>query len=216
MRILALLLAGLLGSVIIFFIRATVDFYYRRLEEKDHLEIHLSAIGGLWKFKFQIPTARLMWEKGPEFEISGKAKTETGEEQDTKLDIRFRFFWRRYFYHLWPRIPSILTQLNQVKVKLYKGIHCTFLDWRVIIGCEDAAYTALAAGSIWSMLGYSLAKLYRQVTVDVDQPHLAVIPNFKQPGFSCECRCVFKLRIGHIMIAGLDLLRLLMHEKRML
>lgn len=213
MRILALLLASLMGLGLILLIRATVDFHYRRQAENDHLEIKMSAVGGLWKFKIQIPTARLTWEEGPQLEVSEETRATTGEERDTKVNVRFRYFRRGFFYHLWPRIPGLLSKLNRVKAKFYRGIHCTVLDWKVKIGCKDAAYTAIVAGSFWSMIGYSIAKLYRQVTMDTKQAQLSVIPNFNQPGFSCDLHCVFKLRIGHIMVVGLDLIRLLMREK---
>ncbi|AHF07310.1 DUF2953 domain-containing protein [Desulfitobacterium metallireducens] len=213
MRILALLLASLIGLGLILLIRATVDFQYRRQAENDHLEIQMSAVGGLWKFKLQVPTARLTWEEGPQLEVLEETQAVTGEERDTKVNVRFRYFRRGFFYRLWPMIPRLLSKLNHIKVKFYRGIHCTLLDWKVKVGCKDAAYTAILAGNFWSMIGYSLAKLYRQVTMDTNHPQLSVIPNFNQPGFSCELHCVFKLRIGHIMVVGVDLIRLVMREK---
>ncbi|HVJ48378.1 DUF2953 domain-containing protein [Desulfitobacterium sp.] len=213
MRILALLLASMLGLGLILLVRATVDFHYRRQEENDHLEIKMSAVGGLWRFKLQIPTARLEWEEGPQLEVKDETLVTTGEKRVTKLNVRFRYFRRGFFSHLWPRIPGLLLQLQRAKTKFYRGIHCTFLDWKVRIGSEDAAYTAIAAGSFWSMFGFFLSQLYRQVTVDTDQPQILVVPDFNKPGFSCNIHCIFKLRIGHIMVIGLDLVRVFIRGK---
>lgn len=214
MRILALLLASLIGLGLTLLVRATVDFHYRRQEENDHLEIRMSAAGGLWKLKFVIPSIRLEWEEGPHLELKKKTQVPKGKEKKRKLDVRFRYFRRGFFFHLWPRIPSLLLLLERAKTKFYRGIHCTFVDWKVRIGSEDAAYTAIAAGSFWSMLGFSLTHLYRQVTVDTEQPHILVVPDFNKRGFSCDIRCIFKLRFGHIMIVGLDLIRVFIRGKR--
>lgn len=209
MRILALLIASLIGLGLILLIRATVDFRYRRQEENDHLEINLAAVGGLWKFKLQIPTAKLKWEEGPKLEVSGESEAMTGEEREAKMNVRVRYFRRTFFYYVWPKIPRVIRKFKQIKTRFYKGIHCTLLNWKVMIGSNDAAFTAIEAGSFWGVFGYSLAKLYKQVTMDTKQPQLSVIPNFNEPGFSCDIHCVFKLRMGHIMFIGLDLVRLL-------
>lgn len=214
MRILALLLASLIGLGLTLLVRATVDFHYRRQEENDHLEIKLSAVGGLWKFKFQIPSVKLEWEEGPQLEVKQQSQAGTGEKRKAKSKVRFRYFRRGFFFHLWPKIPGILFQLQRAKVKFYRGIHCTFLDWKVGIGYENAAYTAIVAGSFWSVLGYSLAKLYRQVTMDTEKPQISVVPDFNKPGFSCDIRCIFNLRIGHIMFVGLDLVRAFIRGQR--
>jgi hypothetical protein len=184
-----------------------VDFRYRRQEENDHLEIKMTAVGGLWKFKLQIPTARLKWEEGPKLEVAEEAQAMSGEQRDTQVNVRFRYFRRNFFYRLWPKIPGLLRKFNELKAKFYRGIHCTLVDWKVKIGSQDAAYTAIETGCFWSIFGYSLAKLYKQVTMDTPQPKLSVIPSFNKPGFSCDIHCVFKLRIGHIMMIGLDLVR---------
>lgn len=208
MRILALILASLIGFGLILALKASVDFYYRRQEQNDYLEIKMTAVGGLWKFKFQMPTAQLEWEEGPELEMQQESQAAMGDKRRTLMDVRFRYFRWDFFYSVLPWIPQILHHFKSVKQKFYRGIHCTFLDWRVDIGAEDPAYTAVLTGSFWSMFGFFLARLYRQVTMDTEVPYIFVSPNFKKPGFSCEIHCVFHLRFGHLMVVGLDLIRL--------
>lgn len=208
MRILALFLASLIALGLTLLLKATVDFYYQRVDQNDFLEIKMMAAGGLWKFKLQMPSSQFEWEKGPELEFEQQSQASMGEKRRTQMDLRFRYFRWSFFYFILPRIPGILHHFKSVKQKFYRGIHCTFLDWQVNIGSEDPAYTAVLTGSFWSMLGFFLARLYRQVTIDTKQPHILVIPNFKKPGFSCDFHCIFNLRIGHLMVVGLDLIRL--------
>ena len=214
MRILALLIAGLIWIGLTLLVRATVDFKYCRSEENDHLEIKLSALHGLWTFRISIPTVQLEWEKGPQIEVQQSSVAPTGEKRKGRRRIKFRYFRRSFFYHLIPQIPRILHHLQQAKNKFYRGIHCTYVHWKIGIGYEDPCHTAWAAGTFWGMLGYSLTRLYQQVTMEVREPQIFVEPNFKKIGFSCDIHCIFNLRIGHIMFVGLDLVRAFIRGKR--
>lgn len=214
MRILALLLAGLFWIGLTLLVRVTVDFQYYRREENDHIEVQLSALHGLWTFCLSVPTVQLEWEKGPQIEVQETSVAPTGEKRKARGRIKFRYFRRRFFYHLIPQIPRILIHLQRAKNKFYRGIHCTFFHWKIGIGYEDPSHTAWAAGTFWGMLGYSLARLYRQVTMETREPKISVEPNFQKKGFSCDLHCIFNLRIGHIMFVGLDLVRAFRWGKR--
>ena len=207
MRILALLLAGLIWIGLTLLVRATLDFQYRRREENDYLEIRLSALRGLWKFNLSVPTVKLEWEKGPQIDMQQTTVASTGEKRKSRNRFKVRYFRRGFFYRLIPRIPKILIRLQRVKNKFYRGIHCTLVNWKIGIGYEDPSQTALATGTFWGLLGYSLARLYRQVTMDTREPRISVEPNFQKVGFSCDVHCIFNFRIGHIMFVGLDLVR---------
>lgn len=214
MRILALLLAGLIWIGLTLLVRATVDFTYYRREENDHIEIQLSALHGLWTFCMSVPTVKLEWEKGPQIEVQQASVAPSGEKRKGQSRIRFRYLRRGFLYRLVPQIPRILIRLQRAKNKFYRGIHCTYIHWKIIIGYEDPSLTAWAAGTFWSILGYSLARLYRQVTMETREPKLFVEPNFQKTGFSCDLHCIFKLRIGHIMFVGLDLIRAFVRGRR--
>lgn len=212
-RVLAFFLA-LLGFLILsFLIRAEVDFRYRRQEEKDHLEIRLRALSGLWRFEFQIPTVQLEWEKGPALDLEQVARSGTGQTHG-KTEMRLRYVHMEFFWRLWPHLRNIFLRLNRIKARLYRRIHCTALESEFAIGFKDPAQTALATGAIWAALGMSVARLYRQITMEVPKPLINVVPRFQTPGFSCHVHCIFRLRIGHIILAGIDLLRVLRLDKR--
>ncbi|MDA8228149.1 MAG: DUF2953 domain-containing protein [Desulfitobacterium hafniense] len=216
MRFIAFLLAGLILLLLSLAIRAVVDLRYQRLDEKDNLELHIEALGGLWKFYFQVPTIQLEWEKeeGPELELEQRGLAETGEKMKGKTDLKVRYFRPYFFYKLWPKIPSFLYHLQRIKAKFYRGIHCTKIDWQVGIGYKDPDRTAIAAGALWGALGLSIARLYRQVTVKVLKPNLLVKPEFKKEGFSCDIHCIFHLRLGHIIFVGIELLRTFIRGQR--
>ena len=212
-RVLAFLLALAILLLLSLALKAEVDFRYRRIEEEDHIDIHLTAFHGLWHTQYQIPTLQLEWEKGPQVEMEQVAEGKGGKRQAT-TKTRFRYLRRGLLYRLWLRVPRLLRYLNRVKSQFYRGIHCKGINWRIEIGYKDAFQTAIAAGAFWTMFGFALSRLYRQVTVEVPCPALVVVPQFKKEGFLCDIRCIFQLRIGHIIFVGINLLRTLMRGIR--
>ncbi len=208
MRVLAFLLAMTILLLISLASKAEVDFRYRRIEEEDHIEMDFRAFHGLWHVQYLIPTLQLEWEKGPQAEIEQVAIAKGGTRQATK-EARIRYIRRAWLFRFWVKIPRLLQYINRVKQKFYRKIHCKAINWRIEIGYEDAAHTAIAAGTFWTMLGFALSRLYQQVTVDVKCPALVVIPQFKKVGFLCDIRCIFQLRIGHIIFVGFNVMRTL-------
>lgn len=204
-RVLAFLLAVVIMLLLSLALRAEVDFRYRRIDEEDHIDIYLSAFHGLWHTQYQIPTLQLEWEKGPQLEFDQVAKG-NGEKRQATTEARFRYWRQGFLSRLWLSVPRLLRYFKRVKSQFYRGIHCQGINWRIEIGYQDAAQTALAAGAFWTLLGFALSRLYQQVTVDVQSPALVVVPQFKKEGFLCDIQCIFQLRIGHIIFVGINLL----------
>lgn len=213
-RILALFLAGLICLLVSLVIKAVVDLRYTRSDEQDHLVISLKALHGLWNFSMILPTFQFEWDEGPQLKVDQKTQSGTGSINKAKRQVRFRFWRQSFFYRLFPKISGILSELQKVHVKFNRGIHCTFLKCHIGVGFHDPVKTALVVGSLWGIVYSSLARFYRQVTMDTDHPEVQIIPQFQNPGFSCEIRCIFNLRMGHIIIAGLKLLLIYRRVRR--
>lgn len=208
MRVLAFLLAITILLLISLAIKAEVNFRYRRIEEKDNMEINFRALHGLWHIEYIIPTLQLEWEKGPQVEMEQVAITKGGTRKATKK-TRIRYIRRGWLIRFWLNVPRLLRYINRVKQQFYRGIHCKGINWRIEIGYIHAAETAIAAGTFWTMLSFALARLYQQVTVEVRCPTLVVVPQFNKVGFLCDIQCIFQLRIGHIIFIGFNVLRTL-------
>jgi len=204
-RVLAFLLAMIILALISLAMKAEIDFRYKRIEEEDHIEIDFRAFHGLWHIQYQVPTLQLEWEKGPQVEIEEVAIAKGGTRQATKK-ARVRYIRRGWLTRFWLNIPRLLRYINRVKQRFYRGIHCKALNWRVEIGYQDPAHTAMMAGAFWTMFGFALSHLYQQVTVEVRRPAVIVIPQFKKEGFLCDIQCIFQLRIGHIIFVGFNVL----------
>lgn len=213
-QILAFFTALLIWFLLVMRIKGTVELYYRRQEEKDHVDLKISALKGIWQFKMSIPTINLAWEEGPQIETQEEAQAPSGEKRKGMQKLRVKYFRGEFFYQLIPNIPGLLIQFNRIKKKFYKGIICKEYSWEVEYGHENPAQTAIVAGGFWSMLGYSLARMYNTVTMEVSQPRIMVKPMFNNPGFSTDLHCIFKVRIGHIMVVGLEFLWIIVRRIR--
>jgi hypothetical protein len=207
-RVLAFLLAMIILLLLSLAIKVEVNCRYRRIKEEDHIEIDFRAFHGLWHVQYQIPTLQLEWEKGLQLEIEQVAKAKGGTRQATKK-ARIRYLRRKWLSRFWLNIPLLLRYIKRVKKQFYRGIHCKTINWRIEIGMKDAAQTAIAAGTFWTMYGFALSSLYKQVTVEDRCPSLQVIPQFKKKGFLCNLQCIFQSRIGHIIFVGFNVLRTL-------
>ncbi len=206
MRVLAFLLAMLILILISSALKIQVDFRYRRIKEEDHIEVDFRAFKGLWRASYQIPTLQLEWEKGPQVEFEQVAKERVGV-QATTSKARFRYIRWGWLSNLWLNAPLLIEHFERLKRQFYKGIHCKYLNWRVEIGYKDACQTAIVAGAFWSMFGFALSYLHKQVTMEVQAPTLVVAPQFNNEGFFCHFQCIFQLRIGHIILVGMRFVR---------
>ncbi|HZK54498.1 MAG TPA: DUF2953 domain-containing protein [Desulfosporosinus sp.] len=213
MRVLAFLLAMMILLLISLTLKAEVNFKYKRIEEADDIEIDFRAFHGIWHFRFKIPTLQLEWEKGPQVEVEQVAIAKGGTRKST-IVTRIRYLRRGWLIRFWLKVPSLLRAINRLKRQFYSGIHCKAINWRIEIGYKDAAATAIVAGTFWTMLSYTLARLYQQVTVDVRAPQLVVVPQFKKVGFLCDLQCIFQVRFGHIIFVGFNMLRTIIRGMR--
>ncbi|HZK18417.1 MAG TPA: DUF2953 domain-containing protein, partial [Clostridia bacterium] len=76
------------------------------------------------------------------------------------------------------------------------------IEWRTDIGMEDAAETGLLAGLLWMLKGVVVSHL-RNRSGDIRTNSVVVVPHYDCAQFATDVNCIFTLRFGHIMLAGL-------------
>jgi hypothetical protein len=72
------------------------------------------------------------------------------------------------------------------------------LEWKSTVGSKDALFTALITGMCWSLKGILIGILSSRCSLR----HLSmdVKPDFVNPAFLSNFRCILKIRLVHIMI----------------
>lgn len=76
--------------------------------------------------------------------------------------------------------------------------------WRTTIGLADAFHTAMATRWLWGIKGFLFTALYRLFGSSFRYlPEMVIIPDFNIPTFTTTFKCIFSLRMGYILLAGL-------------
>ncbi len=78
--------------------------------------------------------------------------------------------------------------------------YCRQFHWKTELGFEDYALTGVAVGLMWSGKGAVLGYLSRHMKIDPENVHISVIPHFGKRCMEGSIHCIFKTRLGHIII----------------
>lgn len=93
---------------------------------------------------------------------------------------------------------NYLTVIEELE---HKGRFKQF-DWQTHFGMNDAAQTAIGLGTVWGVVGQIMGFLQNRYRF-ICRPKLAVIPEFGRSVLDTRLVCIFELRMGHIIRAGL-------------
>lgn len=83
-------------------------------------------------------------------------------------------------------------------------IHYTVLEtveWKTRIGINDAMYTAIISGFLWSVKGTLISKASSKTRLQ--KVLINVQPDFSRASIKSRLVCIFKLRIVHIIIIAI-------------
>lgn len=206
-----------------------VAIFYHLVEDDDDLVCQIIWLGRAW-WQIHIPVVIISGGlRGPRLRATAEVKLgETGREvlemerttawqelwQNAmtvgKLIQRYRFvldFIYAFVYGLPPEkkyMPLGQRSLGYL-MALISSItrHVEEFRWRTRVGVGDAAVTAIITGSLWTIKTTTLALLQGLSPCLPSNVHLEVLPDFEQRRVKVDLSCIFRLNIGHIMIAGL-------------
>jgi hypothetical protein len=108
------------------------------------------------------------------------------------LGIAFLTYFLPARYQKWLLVAENLEQ---------KGFFQNF-SWKTKLGTGDAAHTAVAIGVVRGIKECLVAYLSSKYAFR-RQPQLAVVPNFDNAGLEVVFNCIFRVKLGYIIIAAL-------------
>jgi len=106
------------------------------------------------------------------------------------------------------RLISVARSFLRINGWLIRHIKCTRFFWKTRIGFEDAAQAGLSSGALWGIKGIVLSFLHRTVDSENCKTEIDVTPVFCRQEFETRVDCIFNLRVGYIIIAGIRLVLL--------
>ncbi|MBS4173817.1 DUF2953 domain-containing protein [Bacillus sp. FJAT-49736] len=183
---------------IIWFTTITIVIDYSHMQDDDHFNIKLSA----WKFirhTIEVPVVKIDKE---EPHIIYKKKNKAGEHETNKItphEIKNRFSdYKELMQHVF--------DLNAVIQKFLKTVKVKKLEWHSYVGLKDAAQTGVLTGVVWSIKGVIIGLLSKYMRLKTN-PVISVQPSFQIPVSQTKIKCMFKIRIGNAILAGLKILK---------
>jgi len=196
----------LLFLLLFFFIPLEFRVTYHKKDQDDLLTVRVRFLWGLAGYRVGIPVLS--------YKLSGGWPTLLSK---TKLEGRkgktlARSGWSARMFRWTAGVRRLgreylrLYRFGGVSRRFFKGIRCRHLYWVTEVGFTDPAVTGMAVGTLWACIYYVISRFYRNVTVVAPTQQVTVVPNFRQPVLRLDFDCIFSLRIGHIIIAGLAFL----------
>lgn len=198
-------------AVIISLLRVRIDVDYRRREQDDNLTVKMSLLRGLIHYKTEVPTIELenrffipVLKAASEIE---KAAFHPVEEKELKVKIPITL-------RLLRRLPAIIKEgwqrfdrYNSALYYLFRFIRCRRFYWRTEVGLNDAAYTGIMVGILWAVKSFLYNNFRSKIRIITEKPAISVVPDYFNKKLALDFSCIFDIRLGHIIIAGLNFVR---------
>ena len=202
-----LLLLLLLFAYAIYQTNIFILLRYQRRDDNDNVFIRVYAWRGLLSYIIRVPVVQvdwrdeMLWFESELKETKGNRRVNTVfERQLIKKIIDFICLHPRRFRRI---IENIQTKISQTKIiirELHAKVRCDRLNCQVCLGVEDAATTAIAAGSFWLLKSFVVSALSTRMSIGVS-PVCTITPSFGQNIVVIDIECILRIRLGNIIYA---------------
>jgi hypothetical protein len=200
-------LSVLLGLLLlIVFTKLTIIINYQHHNDDDELNVEFKIWFGLIQYKINVPLIKID-DDSPSVIV--KHHSHLGEEPGGKVDHKVNQITKDKVLKSIEKARDFLQKVVRMQVivrKFFQKISVKKFEWSSYIGVGDAAYTAIAAGALWTLKGSIVGFLSRFFKLTV-MPQLAITPQFQAAVIQTHLLCIFQFRIGHAILAGLKLIK---------
>lgn len=210
-----LFLLFLLAEIIIYYVLMRIKLYfdvlYRRDDSNDELIVKILIFKSIQLYTMRVPAIEFSagahsfspWLKTKITAGSDRQdiKTRVNHEQRDKIYNRHPLRLRRAINLFW----GIFQKYGKFMRKTISSLRCEYLSWHTACGTGDAATTALLTGCLWSLKGTVLKRIKAHSELQA-KPSLSVKPDWEDKQFATAFKCIFSIRIGHVITAAIKAL----------
>lgn len=199
------IIAGIIGLLVILILLSDleVEIAVKRAEEKDRWVLKFRWLYGLVRYEWLAPKMNFRGKEGLILQ-SKTVNEQAGEKtQENKIKIDEAFVKKEY-----RKLMALIKNtfgISRWLQETFSHVRCVNLHWHTQIGAGDAMETATLTGLAWTLKGSLIGYLSNHIKLKT-QPRLYILPMYNQTKWRTELNCIFKLRTGYAMIAGLLLL----------
>jgi len=182
--------------IVLFVIRIKAAVEYTRDEQDEWVVFSFYSGKGAIRYEFEVPLVRK--EKGrTRFKLvrgqsrrmrgGSKASDKTGPDDIIKKIIS-----------AWQYLKDHGSLLEDIRKYLNRHDIQADIEVKLKQGTGDAARTGLVCGALWSAAGILTAHLSRHLKIRSER--IKIIPCFNEKVLEVEARCIFHVRLVHIIV----------------
>lgn len=184
------------------FTKLTIDLTYKFDPNDQRLVVLIKALFGLIRIRMDIPelndtnTEKQKSEKTDPSLDKNFTDIDSIDEDEALKAYRPIKYWMKN-----------MNELYKVVKKSLKKVRITQLVWKSAIGTGNAATTGIISGVGWSFKGTVIGMLSYYFSLKV-QPQLEIRPIFNRKISNTYVKCIFQVRAGQAILAGLKIFKL--------
>lgn len=211
-NLLIILLAGFIVAYAFSRIDIHINITYQRSASDDDLWVHIYLLKRFLVYKLHVPViemtdkSKLPWLKSELHTHDEKVGTHPKRER------RFVMRVLNIYLHHPKKWQSLMRKFRHYRSLYYtfanqlaKSVQCERLKCKITYGSEDAAQTGIMVGAFWAVSGLAI-KVCKSHLAFLRQPEIRITPSFGKRSFDIDFLCIFRLTVGHVIIASLILL----------
>jgi len=182
-----------------------IEIFYQRLGDDDQGEIKIFALGGLLRFRLELP--KIDW-KGIEQGIQMEQNWKSGTSEARLLKQKKKNITLRTIKKMMKNFQRLLDEFSNLKQTIRWFLrHVTWerFEWKTHLGTGDAAEAGILAGVAWTIKTTLVGWISRYPQWE-QPPHLVIEPDFYRPRLETRFHGIIRFRIGHAIL-GIKRLR---------
>ncbi len=191
--------------IIIVIISSPISINIKILKDKknDELIVKLKLLYGLIKLKFEYPLFEVDLEEN---KINLKIQNDTNLDRGIINEENNKFSVTRLAEKI-KEGKVILKKYKRLSTYIVDHTNWEYFSWVSQIGMENAACTGLLTG-ILDILKTNFIIYLKNIGVNFEDIKIKTIPNFDIISLNTRLNCIFNIKIGYIIIAGIKLLKI--------
>lgn len=187
--------------IIVIFTKVTIFIHFSHWQDDDFIKIQLKAWNGILSYTYEVPFIKL---KTDEPGIVYEKDTLDKKKKESKSKVTPEEVLNRI-----SEMKTLIKNIGEffiIMKKLLKSIQVVKFEWHTVIGVNNAAYTGMLTGFIWSLKGMLIGGIGKYMRL-MEKPTISLSPSFQQAMSQTSFQCMFRLRIGNAILAGLKILK---------
>ncbi|KGG81393.1 DUF2953 domain-containing protein [Caloranaerobacter azorensis] len=185
--------------LILLYAPISIEIEFYRKNNNNDLEIKIISIYGISKIQINIPMVKLI-DYNRKLALRIKNKIEVGQnEKDIFVDKNIVTY--KQFINIYKNFIKKRKYIRELADYIIENLEVEKIVWISNIGTSDAFISAITCGILLQIKSFILSYLLNKK--EIKEIDFAVHPSYKSNKFDIIFDCIIKIKLVHIIIAGI-------------